>query len=120
MVWGSRLKFPGLPCLNVGRPNKEIWLPVEVCWISKGQRRMKLDEKQQGEMVKSAAQNPPERLGWIEHCVKDFAKLDQEESVRAFGMDVSQSMVSVRPFTPLAHSCCCAWEAAAPAAPPRS
>lgn len=91
-----RLRFPRLPCLNVGRPDKEIWLPVEVCHISQGQRRMKLDERQQANMVSSAAQDPRDRLRWIERCMTQHAKLDQDPSVRAFGMNVNTKLSEVR------------------------
>ena len=76
---------------------------MEVCFITKGQRRMKLDERQQAQMVSVAAQDPKDRQRWIEHCVRDFAKLDQEPSVRAFGMDVHNAMSTVLPSLHLVH-----------------
>ena len=90
-----RLRFPRLPCLNVGRPNKEIWLPLEVCHITRGQRRMKLDERQQAAMVSTAAQEPKARLQWIQECVTKHAKLDQDPSVKAFGMGVANTLSAV-------------------------
>ena len=37
------VKHPEVPCINVGRPTKPVWLPPDVCWIAPGQRRLKLD-----------------------------------------------------------------------------
>lgn len=41
-----RLRNPDVPCLNAGTPCKPVWLPPELLWIVKGQRRLKLDERQ--------------------------------------------------------------------------
>ena len=43
----SRLQHPQLPCLNVGRATKVIWMPLELCHIAKGQRRLKLNPDEQ-------------------------------------------------------------------------
>ena len=90
-----RLRLARLPCLNMGRGNKPNWQPIELCWIAKGQRRMKLDERQQGNMVRVAAQDPKDRQRWIEHCANDVAKLHLDPSLAAFGLSVSTKMSSV-------------------------
>ena len=41
-----RLRYPDVPCVNAGTPRKPVWLPPELLWIVKGQRRLKLDERQ--------------------------------------------------------------------------
>jgi eukaryotic translation initiation factor 2C len=44
---GIDLKFPHLPCLLVGDPNKNILIPMELCKITPGQRYpFKLSEQQ--------------------------------------------------------------------------
>ena len=103
----GRLQYPRLPCLNVGRPNKEIWLPMEVCFVIRGQRRMKLDERQQAAMVTQASQDPKARLEWIQRCVRTHAKLDADPSVRAFGMNVSDTLSEVRSRAVLQVTCSC-------------
>ena len=51
-----RLQYPNVPCLNVGTPRKVIFIPAEVCKVAAGQRRLKLDEHQTAEMIKTSAQ----------------------------------------------------------------
>jgi len=86
-----------VPCLNVGTPKRPVYLPAEVCTIAPGQRRLKLDEKQTAAMIKSAAQKPDQRAWNIERSVNEKGNLPNDTHVRAFGMNVSQSMVTVRP-----------------------
>ncbi len=43
-----RLRYPEVPCVNAGTPRKPVWLPPELLTIAKGQRRLKLDERQVG------------------------------------------------------------------------
>lgn len=100
-----RLRYKQLPCLNVGRTNKEIWLPLEVCHLAKGQQgRMKLDREQQDKMVKVAAQPPANRLRWIQDCMGTHARLNEDPSVQAFGMEISNSMATVRLHSPQHHT----------------
>jgi len=42
----NRLRYPDMPCVNCGTFTKPVWLPAELCYIVKGQRRLKLDESQ--------------------------------------------------------------------------
>ena len=50
-----------MPCLNVGTPARPVYVPPELAKIAKGQRRLKLDERQTAEMIKIAAKRPQER-----------------------------------------------------------
>ncbi|KAK9827384.1 hypothetical protein WJX81_005044 [Elliptochloris bilobata] len=90
-----RLQYPDVPCLNVGTPRKPNYLPAELCTIAPGQRRLKLDERQTAEMIKTAAQPPDERARFIEKSVTEFARLPSDETVRAFGMKVDSHMIEV-------------------------
>ena len=46
----GRLKFPGAPCLSVGTSARPVGLPPEVCRLKKGQRKLKLDDRQTAEV----------------------------------------------------------------------
>lgn len=46
MLLLRRLRFPEVPCVNAGTPRKPVWLPPELCWVVKAQRKLKLDERQ--------------------------------------------------------------------------
>ena len=45
-----RLQYPGAPCLSVGGGAKAVWLPAEVCRVRRGQRKLKLDDRQTAEV----------------------------------------------------------------------
>ncbi len=47
-----RLQFPGAPCLSVGTSARPVGLPPEVCRLKKGQRKLKLDDRQTAEARK--------------------------------------------------------------------
>ncbi|KAK9915065.1 hypothetical protein WJX75_004310 [Coccomyxa subellipsoidea] len=89
------VKYPEVPCINVGSPIKPVWLPPEVCWIAAGQRRLKLDEKQTAEMIKTATQRPQERKEYLQKCIRDFADLPNDPVVQAFKMSVDPSFMKV-------------------------
>ena len=90
--------MPHLPCLNVGRPNKDIWMPLELCTVVKGQQgRMKLDPSQQDKMVQVATQGPANRLNWIDKCINQHANLDTDGAVRAWGLKLQGQMATVGP-----------------------
>ncbi|GLD92496.1 hypothetical protein PINS_up001054 [Pythium insidiosum] len=91
-----RLRYPGLPCLHVGAVNKKTYLPIEVCRIIPGQKcPRKINDRQTAEMIKVAATRPAERKSKIEGKVRD-AHFDQDETLRAFGVQVDRNMVTAR------------------------
>ncbi|EFJ46144.1 Argonaute-like protein [Volvox carteri f. nagariensis] len=55
---GRPLRYPNLPCANVGNRMKPTYIPVELCTVVAGQRRMKLDAKQSAGMISAAKQDP--------------------------------------------------------------
>lgn len=81
--------------LNVGTPTKEILLPIEVCKLASGQRRLKLDPKQTADMIKITAQRPSDRSGRIMRALNEDSKIPADETVKKFGMQVSTQMALV-------------------------
>lgn len=65
---GCRLQLPTAPCLRVGG-RKAVALPMEVCKIAKGQRRLQLDDKQ-------TAQVPSNKKLALISSVRRFAACD--------------------------------------------
>ncbi|KAL0270928.1 UNVERIFIED_CONTAM: hypothetical protein PYX00_008198 [Menopon gallinae] len=56
------VRYPKLPCLWVGSLNNKIYVPIELCSILPGQvRNGKLTDDQTRNMIKYAADPPPER-----------------------------------------------------------
>ena len=49
---------PKLPCLNVGGSGKPTYVPAELAMVKRGQRKLKLDERQQAQMIREAAIKP--------------------------------------------------------------
>ena len=84
--------------LNVGTPAKAIYLPVEVCKLASGQRQLKLDSSQTANMIKVTAQKPDSRCRRIDKALNQDGKLSTDPVVRAFGMQVSNQMTTVRPL----------------------
>ncbi|KRX24858.1 Protein argonaute-2 [Trichinella nelsoni] len=57
-----RLKYPQLPCLQVGLEQKHTYLPLEVCNLVPGQRCIKkLTDTQTSSMIKATARSAPDR-----------------------------------------------------------
>lgn len=90
-----RLQLPEAPCLNVGSPKRPTYLPAEVCKLARGQRRLKLNERQTAEMVKIAAKKPRERHQIIEASICEKARLPQDPVVAAWGMQIQPRIAQV-------------------------
>ncbi|GBP01821.1 Protein argonaute-3 [Eumeta japonica] len=66
-----KLRFPHLPCLQVGQEHKHTYLPLEVCHIVAGQRCIKkLTDMQTSTMIKATARLAPDREREINNLVK--------------------------------------------------
>uniref|UniRef100_A0A665UT59 Uncharacterized protein n=1 Tax=Echeneis naucrates TaxID=173247 RepID=A0A665UT59_ECHNA len=60
--YNLQLKYPHLPCLQVGQEQKHTYLPLEVCNIVAGQRCIKkLTDNQTSTMIKATARSAPDR-----------------------------------------------------------
>ena len=59
-----------MPCLHVGNPTKNTYLPMEVCKVVPGQRCIKkLNEKQTADMIRATARSAPDRQKEIVNIV---------------------------------------------------
>lgn len=57
-----KLRYPHLPCLQVGQEHKHTYLPLEVSNIVPGQRCIKkLTDMQTSTMIKATARSAPDR-----------------------------------------------------------
>lgn len=64
-------RYAHLPCLQVGQPQKQTFLPLEICKIVSGQRcAKKLTDKQTTKMIKCTAKPAPERQQEIIELVR--------------------------------------------------
>uniref|UniRef100_I3KHJ0 Argonaute RISC component 1 n=1 Tax=Oreochromis niloticus TaxID=8128 RepID=I3KHJ0_ORENI len=81
--YNLQLKYPHLPCLQVGQEQKHTYLPLEVCNIVAGQRCIKkLTDNQTSTMIKATARSAPDRQEEISRLVSCRGKRLMEATVR--------------------------------------
>ncbi|UYV61609.1 AGO1 [Cordylochernes scorpioides] len=91
-----KLRYPHLPCLQVGQEHKHTYLPLEVCNIVAGQRCIrKLTDTQTSTMIKATARSAPDREREINSLVRK-ADFNNDPYVREFGLSISNSLMEVR------------------------
>ncbi|TPX59346.1 hypothetical protein PhCBS80983_g02488 [Powellomyces hirtus] len=93
--YNQSLYFPHLPCLVVGDPARQVFLPLEVCDIMPGQRHLrKLNERQTAEMIKFTCQPPHVRSNKISAGITLLQQRDNEY-LREFGVQIGHEMAIV-------------------------
>ncbi|CAF89690.1 unnamed protein product, partial [Tetraodon nigroviridis] len=72
--YSLQLRYPHLPCLQVGQEQKHTYLPLEVCNVVAGQRCIKkLTDNQTSTMIKATARSAPDRQEEISRLVRPAA-----------------------------------------------
>uniref|UniRef100_A0A1I8GV41 Protein argonaute-1 n=1 Tax=Macrostomum lignano TaxID=282301 RepID=A0A1I8GV41_9PLAT len=90
-----RLRYPMLPCLQVGQENKHTYLPLEVCNIVSGQRCIKkLTDSQTSTMIKATARSAPDREREINNLVRK-ANFSHDNHLQTFGIQVQTRMADI-------------------------
>ncbi|XP_055345664.1 protein argonaute-2-like isoform X2 [Paramacrobiotus metropolitanus] len=91
-----RLRFPHLPCLQVGQEHKHTYLPLEVCNIVAGQRCIKkLTDTQTSTMIKATARSAPDREREINTLVRK-ADFNNDPYAQEFGIQIQNQMTEIR------------------------
>lgn len=91
-----QLKYPHLPCLQVGQEQKHTYLPPEVCNIVPGQRCIKkLTDTQTSTMIKATARSAPEREREISNLVRK-AEFSADPFAHEFGIAINPAMTEVK------------------------
>ena len=91
-----KLRFPHLPCLQVGQEHKNTYLPMEVCDIVAGQRCMKkLTDLQTSTMIKATARSAPDREREICNLMRR-ADYNNDPFVQTFGINVSSRLMEIQ------------------------
>ncbi|KAG8134005.1 hypothetical protein E2320_011768 [Naja naja] len=89
------LRYPHLPCLQVGQEQKHTYLPLEVCNIVAGQRCIKkLTDNQTSTMIRATARSAPDRQEEISKLMRS-ASFNTDPFVREFGIMVKDEMTDV-------------------------
>uniref|UniRef100_A0A663MVU8 Protein argonaute-1 n=1 Tax=Athene cunicularia TaxID=194338 RepID=A0A663MVU8_ATHCN len=93
--YNLQLKYPHLPCLQVGQEQKHTYLPLEVCNIVAGQRCIKkLTDNQTSTMIKATARSAPDRQEEISRLMKN-ASYNLDPYIQEFGIKVKDDMTEV-------------------------
>ncbi|RUS25667.1 ribonuclease H-like domain-containing protein [Jimgerdemannia flammicorona] len=91
-TYNRRLDFSMLPCVVV---QKNSCLPIEVCFVVKGQRQMrKLNEKQTADMIKFTCQQPHARANNIKEGI-GLLNCRDNDYLKQFGLKVDTEMAVV-------------------------
>merc|ERR1719450_336305 len=88
-----KLRYPHLPCLQVGQEHKHTYLPLEVCNIVQGQRCIKkLSDMQTSTMIKATARSAPDRQAEINSLLSK-AGFNTDPYLKNFGLSIKPEMI---------------------------
>ncbi|MGH0165688.1 UNVERIFIED_CONTAM: hypothetical protein FKN15_049194, partial [Acipenser sinensis] len=106
--YSLQLKYPHLPCLQVGQEQKHTYLPLEVCNIVAGQRCIKkLTDNQTSTMIKATARSAPDRQEEISRLVKSNSMVGGPDPyLKEFGIVVHNDMGQEQKHTYLPLEVC--------------
>ncbi|RYR75812.1 hypothetical protein Ahy_A01g000394 isoform F [Arachis hypogaea] len=94
-MYGYTIKYPHLPCLQVGSQKKVNYLPMEACKIVGGQRYTKgLNEKQITSLLKVSCQRPREQETDILQTIQEN-DYEYNPYAKEFGISVDSKLTSV-------------------------
>ena len=88
------ISHPNLPCLQVGKKERNIYLPIDVCKIVGQKCVKKLTDIQTASMIRYTAKPAYERKKEILDVVRG-AEFQRDDILKEFGISVNTSMVEV-------------------------
>ncbi|XP_062171432.1 protein argonaute 4-like [Alnus glutinosa] len=93
---GIELRYSGdLPCINVGKPKRPTYLPLELCSLVSLQRYTKsLSTPQRASLVEKSRQKPHERMKVLSDALKTN-NYDSEPMLKSSGISISSSFTQV-------------------------
>ncbi|XP_072959526.1 protein argonaute 4B-like [Typha angustifolia] len=84
-----------LPCINVGKPKRPTYFPIELCSLVSLQRYTKaLSTLQRSSLVEKSRQKPQERMGALNDALR-HNNYDAEPMLRACGISIAPSFTQV-------------------------
>ncbi|XP_049343041.1 protein argonaute 4-like isoform X4 [Solanum verrucosum] len=84
-----------LPCLNVGKPKRPTYFPIELCTLVSLQRYTKaLSTFQRASLVEKSRQKPQERMEILSNALK-INNYDAEPLLRSCGVSISSNFTQV-------------------------
>ncbi|KAM0058620.1 putative post-transcriptional gene silencing PAZ-Argonaute family [Helianthus debilis subsp. tardiflorus] len=90
------LRYSGdLPCINVGKPKKPIFLPIEFCTLVSSQRYTKsLNTMQRASLVEKSRQKPQERMRVLS-AARNRNDYGTEPLLKSCGISISNGFTQV-------------------------
>ncbi|KAG5545651.1 hypothetical protein RHGRI_017960 [Rhododendron griersonianum] len=84
-----------MPCLDVGKPKRPSYLPLELCSLVSLQRYTKaLSSMQRASLVEKSRQKPPERIRVVTDAVKNY-RYDDDPLLAACGISIEKQLTQV-------------------------
>ncbi|GKV08262.1 hypothetical protein SLEP1_g19919 [Rubroshorea leprosula] len=84
-----------LPCVNVGKPKRPTYIPLELCSLVSLQRYTKaLSTLQRASLVEKSRQKPQERMSILTNALRN-SKYDAEPMLRSCGISINSSFTQV-------------------------
>ncbi|KAF5187030.1 argonaute 4B [Thalictrum thalictroides] len=90
------LRFSGeLPCINVGKPKKPTYIPLELCSLVSLQRYTKaLSTLQRSSLVEKSRQKPHERMDALSEALRT-SDYDSDKMLKATGISISSNFTQI-------------------------
>ncbi|KAK6144115.1 hypothetical protein DH2020_020935 [Rehmannia glutinosa] len=84
-----------LPCINVGKPKRPTYFPIELCSLVSLQRYTKaLSTSQRSSLVEKSRQKPQERTSVLSNALK-INNYDAEPMLRSCGISINNNFTQV-------------------------
>ncbi|KAK3005861.1 hypothetical protein RJ639_015846 [Escallonia herrerae] len=84
-----------MPCLNVGKPKRPNYLPLELCSLVSLQRYTKaLSSVQRASLVEKSRQKPQERIRVVTDSMRSY-RYDEEPLLAACGISIGKQLTQV-------------------------
>ncbi|GLC53161.1 Protein argonaute-3 [Pleodorina starrii] len=93
---GRPLRFPSLPCAHVGERHRPTYIPAELCTVIGGQRKMKLDARQNDGMITAAKQDPQTKAEAVrKQATRVQATLGEGRTDAQWGLKVTTELLKL-------------------------
>ncbi|XP_009769203.1 protein argonaute 16 [Nicotiana sylvestris] len=84
-----------MPCLDVGKPKRPNYLPLELCYLVSLQRYTKvLSSVQRASLVEKSRQKPRERIKVITDAVRDYS-YDDDPLLATCGVSIEKQLIQI-------------------------
>ncbi|KAG8045203.1 hypothetical protein GUJ93_ZPchr0008g12421 [Zizania palustris] len=93
---GLELRYSGdYPCINVGKPKRPTYFPIELCSLVPLQRYTKaLNTLQRSSLVEKSRQKPEERMSVLSDVLRN-SNYDTEPMLKSCGISISRNFTQV-------------------------